>query len=83
MNLGLYQHWKGGLYILLAIADDSTNEGAHEGPLAVYFSVLYKKVHVRKLAEFQEEVPTQNGWVPRFKPIDGPTDLCLDLTSGE
>lgn len=62
----VYEHFKEGKYLVLAVADDSTN--AREGnKVVVYVSLTYGKVLVRDVAEFTEEVEWPDGKKgPRF-----------------
>lgn len=62
----VYEHFKDGKYLVLAVADDSTN--AREGnKVVVYVSLTYGKTLVRDLAEFTEEVEWPDGKKgPRF-----------------
>jgi hypothetical protein len=61
-----YRHSKGGRYLVLAVASDSTN--AREGNrIVVYVSLTYGTVKARDLAEFVEEVAWPDGVRrPRF-----------------
>lgn len=56
----VYDHFKEGKYLVLSVAEDSTN--AREGnKVVVYVSLTYGKVLVRDLAEFTEEVEWPDG----------------------
>lgn len=61
---GVYQHYKGGYYLVLFTADDSNNFADHELGV-VYISLDRGKANFRRLTEFLEEVDGK----PRFKYI--------------
>jgi len=61
----IYTHYKGAEYLVLFIADESTNSRA--GKVVVYVSLTYGKVKVRDLEEFIEPVTWSDGVErPRF-----------------
>jgi hypothetical protein len=67
---GVYDHYKGGKYTVLFVADDSTNSRAGS-TVVVYMSLTYGKVHCRDLAEFVEPVAWLDGTTrPRFIKVD-------------
>jgi hypothetical protein len=52
---GVYQHYKGDLYVVHGIITDSTN--SRSGTIVVlYESLKYKELHVREIREFTEMV---------------------------
>ncbi len=62
----VYEHFKGGKYLVLSVAEDSTNArtGNH---VVVYVSLTYGTVKVRDLNEFVEEIEWPDGIRrPRF-----------------
>jgi hypothetical protein len=63
---GIYEHFKGGRYLVLGVARwDETEE-----PMVVYVR-LYSRpgppMSVRRVASFGESVETPSGVVPRFR----------------
>ena len=62
----VYKHFKDGRYLVLAVADESTN--SREGSrVVVYVSLTYGKVLCRDLTEFMEVVEWPDGSKqPRF-----------------
>jgi hypothetical protein len=62
----VYEHHKGGKYLVLFVADDSTN--ARMGnKLVVYVSLTYGAIKCRDLSEFTELVAWPDGKMrPRF-----------------
>ncbi len=66
----IYEHHKGGKYLVLFVADESTN--ARKGnSVVVYVSLTYGKVKVRDLNEFCEEVKWPDGEMrPRFISVE-------------
>jgi len=68
----VYEHFKGGRYLVLFVADDSTN--ARKGNrLVVYVSLTYGVVKCRDMGEFLEAVEWPDQVVrPRFVPVQTP-----------
>lgn len=56
----VYEHAKGGKYLVLIVASDSTNARAGN-PIVVYVSLTYGTVKARDLAEFVEKVVWPDG----------------------
>ncbi len=55
-----YTHFKGGTYLVLAVADDSTN--SRKGTqMVVYVSLTYGTIKSRDLSEFTELVTWPDG----------------------
>jgi hypothetical protein len=66
----VYRHYKGGLYRLLFTGLESTN-GRPREKVAVYVSLEYGHVNVRRLEEFREVVRWPDGVErPRFVMAD-------------
>ena len=64
----IYKHYKGGRYLVLHLASDSTN-GRNDAEGVVYVSLAYGILKYRELAEFVEEVQWPDGAMrPRFIP---------------
>ena len=63
---GMYRHYKGGKYLVLFVADDSTNK--REGnKVVVYASLAHGTINCRDLNEFTEIVAwPDGGQKPRF-----------------
>ena len=62
----VYKHYKGGRYLVLCIAEESTNTRVGTRGV-VYISLTYGKIKHRDLAEFVEEVQWPDGIKrPRF-----------------
>ena len=62
----VYEHYKGGKYLVLLLADDSTNarEGNH---VVVYISLANGKTYCRDASEFTQLIKWDNGDMkPRF-----------------
>ncbi len=66
----VYNHHGGGKYLVLFVADESTN--ARKGAkVVVYVSLTYGVVRCRDLEEFLEPVTWPDGIVrPRFVPAE-------------
>ena len=64
LELGKYQHYKGGLYEVIGVA---TNSETMES--LVIYRALYKEnsLWARPLIIFSEDVEYEGGKVPRFK----------------
>ena len=71
----LYQHYKGGLYIVIETAKDSTNDHVSHD-MVMYYSLAKQTWHVRRLSEFVQEVrwPT-GGFRPRFSRVTHAEDV--------
>ncbi len=66
----VYEHFKGGRYTVIHIADDSTNERVGRKSV-VYVSLTYGTVKCRDLEEFNELVEWPDGTHnPRFVQAD-------------
>ena len=64
---GMYEHYKGGKYVLLHIGRLSE---AREVRMAVYLSCTNGEIWIRPLSMFQEFVRVdERGLIPRFKYI--------------
>ncbi|MDP3954668.1 MAG: DUF1653 domain-containing protein [bacterium] len=62
----VYKHYKGGLYTVLMLADESTNKLVGR-KVVVYISHTYGKIKVRDLNEFNQKIKWPDGKVrPRF-----------------
>lgn len=62
-----YKHYKGGLYTVLFLAEETTNERKGNNGGVVYVSHTYGKIKYRDLDEFIEEIEWPDGIVrPRF-----------------
>lgn len=65
----VYEHYKGGKYLVLFVADDSTNSRA-QNKLVVYVSLTYGTIKCRDIKEFTEIVEWPDGQKqPRFIPV--------------
>ncbi len=66
----VYEHFKGGRYLVLFIAEESTNN-RKGGKVVVYVSLTYGVVKARDVSEFLEPVTWPDGVLrPRFVPSD-------------
>lgn len=66
----VYKHFKDGQYLVLFVADDSTNN-RKGNKVVVYVSLTYGVVKARDLSEFFEPVTWPDGILrPRFVPSD-------------
>ena len=64
----VYEHYKGGKYLVLFVADDATDK-RDGNTLVVYVSLTYGKVYCRDLSEFVEVIEWSDGTKqPRFIP---------------
>ncbi|MBU1292929.1 DUF1653 domain-containing protein [Patescibacteria group bacterium] len=62
-----YQHYKGGLYTVLFVTEETTNERKGNAGGVVYVSHTYGKIKHRDVDEFVEEIEWPDGVVrPRF-----------------
>lgn len=62
----VYEHYKGGKYLVLFVADESTNKRAGSR-VVVYVSLTFGKVKCRDASEFVEVVEWPDGSKkPRF-----------------
>ncbi len=61
--LGIYRHYKGGLYRVLFVAHESTNAREGNG-VVVYVSLKTGRINVRDEGEFHSTSPLG---VPRFE----------------
>lgn len=73
----LYQHYKGGQYVYLGLAEDVNNESPHKAPQAVYYSVSTGRLYVRSDDEFFAYAPMEaqlgnpeESALPRFRLIE-------------
>lgn len=63
----VYLHHKGGRYLVLCVADESTNIRKAEGSVVVYVSLTHGRIKVRDVLEFLELVRWPDGEMrPRF-----------------
>lgn len=69
---GLYQHYKGPLYVALCIVRDGTNDANYK-KMVLYYSVEHgpKDLHVREEYEFLSSVGGLRHPVDRFRLIQG------------
>ena len=56
-----YKHYKGGLYTVLFVAEETTNERKGSNGGVVYVSHTYGKIKYRDLDEFTEEIEWPDG----------------------
>lgn len=65
---GMYQHYKGGLYVVLSLARFATN-GPHDGEThVVYYSLEKRQLFTREMSDFIKKVTWPDGAVrPRFE----------------
>jgi hypothetical protein len=56
-----YKHYKGGLYTVLFVAEETTNARKGNNGGVVYVSHTYGKIKYRDLDEFIEEVEWPDG----------------------
>lgn len=56
-----YKHYKGGLYTVLFLAEETTNERRGNNGGVVYVSHTYGKIKYRDLDEFIEEIEWPDG----------------------
>jgi hypothetical protein len=67
IQTGTYQHFKGNLYVVEAIATDSKDAMTQ---VVVYKSVADGRVWVRELRDFEASVRWPDGsFQPRFMPV--------------
>ena len=66
MNAGLYRHYKGDYYVVIGVAQQSTN-GEGDDLYVVYMSLEKRQLRVRKFQEFVEDVDGH----PRFRYVGG------------
>ena len=59
---GIYQHYKGGLYRVIGVAEHTENKGE----LVVYVSLKDKKMYVRPKSMFFGKVKANGRDIPRF-----------------
>lgn len=65
---GIYQHYKGALYVVLFVGQDSNNDRNKENTV-IYMSLTEPHagaIRVRHVAEFLGEVESNDQRVPRF-----------------
>lgn len=63
----MYDHYKGGKYMVLVVGHESTNARVG-GRVVVYVSLKYAQVKCRDFEEFIEPVKWPDGTIaPRFK----------------
>lgn len=76
MDLKLYQHFKGGLYIVISShANDATNNATCEDRVVVYSCVFTGATYTREFSEFHENVELEGKRGPRFRAIADPADI--------
>ena len=72
----LYQHFKGGLYIVTCEeAIDTTNGSEHSDTRVTYCSCVDGAVFSREHWEFHENVEHEGKTGPRFRFIADPADI--------
>jgi hypothetical protein len=62
---GLYRHYKGGLYAVLAVARHSETEEV----FVIYRAYQGGQLWIRPLSMFSEQVLINDRWVPRFEHV--------------
>lgn len=67
----LFQHYKGDFYILIGVADNSTNDQNDKNRYAIYKSLVRDEIHIREIEEFFGYVGDRR----RFKEIFAPQDV--------
>jgi hypothetical protein len=68
----LHQHFRGGLYVLSAIAEDASNVDPRPGQFAVYYDLAQCRAWFRPVSEFHESVTLlapDERQVARFGPV--------------
>jgi hypothetical protein len=67
-----YRHYKGGLYTVLFVAEETTNARKGSSGGVVYVSHTYGTIKYRDLDEFVEEIAWPDGVArPRFVVAEG------------
>lgn len=69
MRFDLYQHYRGGLYLVLGEADVHDDVSLPEQSFVVYYSLERKTLHVRLRDEFHGKVDHLGQETLRFKAI--------------
>ncbi len=67
LPVGLYRHYKGGLYRVLGTATHSETEA----PYVVYAPLKSNRLWIRPLAMFTETITVGDYYGPRFVAVDG------------
>jgi hypothetical protein len=67
IRLGLFKHYKGGLYFVLGVAKHSE---IADQELVVYFNLEHKQMWVRPYSMFLDEVEVNGVKVQRFQPLE-------------
>lgn len=63
----VYDHHGGGRYLVLFVADESTNARKGKDQIVVYVSLTYGRVKCRDISEFTEVIKWPDGTMkPRF-----------------
>jgi hypothetical protein len=71
-----YKHYKGGLYTVLFVAEETTNARKGNNGGVVYVSHTYGKIKYRDLDEFIEQIEWSDGEVrPRFILAEDPNGI--------
>ncbi len=66
----IYDHHKGGKYLVLSVAEESTNS-RKGNQVVIYVSLTYGTVKCRDMKEFQESIKWPDGQIrPRFIPAE-------------
>lgn len=73
---GVYQHYKGALYVVHKVISDSTN-GCNSRILVLYESLEYKTLNVRAIVEFLEKVHPDGEASIRHHGLHVTCDLCV------
>lgn len=63
--VGIYRHYKGGIYRTLGFARTSTR-GVKDQWMVLYVSMTYGEVYAREVNEFTETILVNGQMVPRF-----------------
>ena len=72
----LYQHFKGGLYIVTADKALEATNGNHQGDTRVnYVACINGVTFSREFTEFHENVEYEGKTGPRFRAIMDPADI--------
>lgn len=66
IKTGRYQHYKGGIYIVLLVAQEA-NTGQ---PIVIYMNEEHGTYYTRGLGDFVSDVAVDTSSMPRFKLIE-------------
>lgn len=79
LRAGVYEHYKGGHYLLIGVARDDRDDSEDAEPLVIYARLYPRRGYpltARPLSDFIATVETDGGQRPRFRHVGTTEDIA-------